>query len=97
MPLWTPTRKLVIVTGSYVGNDSDDRQISTGFKCSKVIIIAGGWNWIVLPGVTTYFKTGGVTTVTDALLHASNGFVVDQINANGSATGGTYYYWAISG
>ncbi|GAI55708.1 unnamed protein product, partial [marine sediment metagenome] len=34
-----PTKRRLLVTGTYTGDNGDNRQITTGFKCSLVICI----------------------------------------------------------
>lgn len=86
-----------MLQSSYTGNDANDRQITTGFQCKLVIIqeptIPGLWlcfsdsfNFSVLVAVIHHDKV-------DLLLHATDGFVVDQISANYNAK--TYNYLAI--
>jgi len=86
-----------IATGSYTGNDADDRQITVGFKCSMVIV--SGFTshfWIVYGASGTIHQINDTTTLnkTDVLLHGTDGFVVDRINAN--FVDNTHYYFAIS-
>lgn len=85
-----------IATGSYVGDNTDDRQITVGFKCSLVIVwdASGFWFTTSASRACMLRGAGGNGVATDVLLHATNGFVVDQAQANYDAT--TYYYWAIS-
>lgn len=83
-----------VATGSYTGNDTDDRQITVGFKCSLVIlydVTTSSKSRICYPGVT-FDKID--TQKTDCLLHASDGFIVDHLDVNVSAR--NYNYWAIS-
>ncbi len=93
-----------IATGSYTGNDADDRQIATGFKCSLVIIQQGSlFNGILMPNMTIKHWSAaayhGVDTP-NTYIHATNGFVVSKsvaagtIGSNENAV--VYYYWAIS-
>lgn len=92
-----------IATGSYVGNASNNRQVTTGFKCSLVIIIAqaagslaAGHIWVLIPSISADADTSPATVIpaADAVLHGTDGFEVDEDHAN--ETGATYYYWAIS-
>ena len=96
-PEWATVTGITISSSSYEGNDGNDRQIATGFKCSLVAV--AGTNaryWIC-------FKTSGsirfrdtpaiVIDSTDVLLHATDGFVVDAADSN--ASGVTYTYLAI--
>lgn len=84
-----------IATGSYSGNDADNRQIATGFKCSLVLLARSDVLTrcrICYPSITYQVDTG--TAKTDCLLHATDGFVVDRVAMN--ETTRTFYYWAIS-
>lgn len=86
-----------VATGSYAGNDSDDRQISVGFKCSFVFLIydaAYTSSAIAIAGLTDGLKIYDASQVASLTLHGTDGFIVDQTIFN--ATGCTYYYWAIS-
>ena len=91
----TPPATRTIVSGTYAGNDTDNRQITTGFKCSLVILCQSlGATRIVIPTALAIDVSDGMADMTDAELHATDGFVVDQTAMNMS--GVTYYYWAIS-
>ena len=107
-PEWaaTPASK-TIATGTYSGNGSAGRQITTGFKCSMVIIhcanpgVSNLVMQVLIPNgaaVHKYINTGYQhTPVSEDSLHATNGFVVDTNTANAAnVSGKTYYYWAIS-
>jgi len=103
MPISNPGAGKSIATGSYTGNQANDRQIITGFKCSKAIVMseADGSMAIAIPDAAIHHM-GTTHASTDAdklLLHATNGFIVyptggsfGQINANAVV----YHYWAIS-
>jgi len=93
------TRQIpTLISSTYVGNAGANRQITTGFKCSLVIVtdsIAyllisqradGNTRLHITPAIA--FNQG------DVLLHATDGFVVDGNPANANAV--TYTYWAIS-
>lgn len=84
-----------IATGNYTGNGADNRQITTGFKCSLVILT---WTLsssrIVIPTALAIDIADGVSDITDVALHATDGFEVDNQWMNSNAV--TYYYWAIS-
>jgi len=93
------TPSLQVATGSYVGNDADDRQITTGFKCSLVIII-GTYQGIMIPNATLT-KTSATHFVDDVAaqyLHATDGFVVAKTTPTNSLNKNAvvYYYSAIS-
>ena len=90
-----------IATGSYTGDDTDDRQITTGFKCSMVFIYnstdeAAADMWIVIPGAAA--TVSGANYVAYIALHATNGFVVSKTDLGnyGNEPDDVYYYWAIS-
>lgn len=87
-----------IALGNYTGADGNDRQITTGFQCALVIVwtdAGADWTWICFRTAvcTKLANTPSIVKATDVLLHASDGFVVDQENANHN--GETYYYFAI--
>jgi len=96
------TPSLQVATGSYVGNDADDRQITTGFKCSLVIIITtdSTRRGVLIPSATITDEQAGDNADDTAshYLHATDGFVVSKLGAtnrlNLAAT--TYYYTALS-
>ncbi len=88
-----------IATGTYTGNDGNNRQITTGFKCSLVILYSP-WSTKVL---AVMMPDGGAEVATAVFgmtggsgLHATDGFVVyhttDFINEDTIVTP----YWAIS-
>lgn len=93
-----------VATGNYTGNASDNRQITVGFKCSLVIVVADGAGdlsqahvWFAIPNLSLEIDEGASPLqlpTTDLTLHATDGFEVDEDLAN--ETGATYYYWAIS-
>ncbi len=89
-----------IATGSYSGNNSQDRQITTSFKCSLVIVFKTSADfdskcWIAIPNITKDFS--GTATTAMVSLHGTDGFYVGDVSSyNANKTGDTYYYWAIS-
>lgn len=85
-----------IATGSYTGNDGDDRQVTTGFKCSLVFICVAAAEKmaIMFPNISLDFKEGAAWTSSG--LHATDGFSVYHTADGLNTTGITYYYWAIS-
>ncbi|MBA7481125.1 hypothetical protein ES707_16595 [subsurface metagenome] len=85
-----------IATGSYTGDGTVGRQITTGFKCSLVILFrvtSPGVTvcWVAIPNATRQFD--GASATGDLALHATDGFTV-----GGAGNGNTFpfYYWAIS-
>ena len=82
----------------YSGNDGGSRQITTGMKCTLVLIVdmtTTFWVFLYFPNVgLTMTDSGGAFTdeVSTNYLHASNGFVVETGN---NISPRTYYYWAI--
>ncbi len=87
-----------IAAGTYAGNNANNRQIAVGFKCSLIILTdQSNEYWICFDAAYNLRMLDTPTlnmASADCLLHATDGFVVDQSFAN--ATGTTYYYWAIS-
>ncbi len=83
-------------SGSYTGDGTADRQITTGFKCSFVIIqTSSASNRFTLVPSFTIRDTGAADNLddtTNTYLHASDGFVV---GSNSNTDGNTYYYWAV--
>lgn len=97
MPLNNPQRVRNVATGNYPGDNANDRQITTGFKCSFVMIQCdyAHTRWTMVPNRTVKDSDSAHNvSASDALLHADNGFVVDKDDAN--LTGLTYWFWAIS-
>ena len=100
MPISNPAIGRQVVSGTYSGTGVDDRQITTGFKCSCVLLFASTgavrYTWLIMPdGTARHDSSGDLTSVTDALLHATDGFVVDENMAN-NASYDPYDWWAIS-
>lgn len=90
-----PVAGATVASGTYSGNDTDNRQITTGFKCSFVICVARTQS----AGRFAFQNRGANITngavITDFLLHATDGFVVDELDFNKTAWG-VYDYFAIS-
>jgi len=89
-----------IATGNYTGDDATDRQITTGFKCSLVIVInfTGSIKgcWIAIPSITGRAATT-IDRTAEVSLHATDGIVVGEAGTDaGNESGEVYYYWAIS-
>lgn len=87
----------VIKSGNYAGNNTDDRQITTGFL-PKIVFVTDLTNnriWISLSATEALMLEAGaaIAATADVVLDAADGFVVDQVQAN--TTGRTYYYVAI--
>ena len=83
-------------SGGYAGANGNDRQIAVGFKCDLVVVFTiGGVGAMWICKSPTW--SAGITATcsvqkTDVLLHATDGFVVDQLNAN--LLGTDYFYEA---
>jgi len=65
---WAVAAGKSIATGSYVGDNTDNRQISVGFKCSLVIALYT-WDFcaVIIPGKASSFNsvlTGGTPPMT---------------------------------
>lgn len=91
-----------IVAGSYTGDGTNGRQITTGFKCSMVIVqsdIVDGAivRATMLQGFTCKDTSAAHDTdiTTTSYIHASDGFVVSTSNSL-NETDKTHYYFAIS-
>ena len=88
-----------IATGSYTCNETDDRQITTGFKCSFVLIMRGGaatTSGLIFLIPSMGKNAGGVEDTADNYLHATDGFVVSSDGINGNYGTSINYYYAIS-
>lgn len=96
---WAAVSTRTIISGSYSGNDTAERQVTTGFKCSLAIISTGHLMWIILPSVALHHKAVSAYHYSQAAfmtIHASDGFTVGEDADRGNASSTTYYYWAIS-
>jgi hypothetical protein len=86
-----------MLSSSYVGDDTDNRQITTGFPCRLVIVhlATGGAMWICIKDDSCIYLPNGaaINNRADVILHASDGFIVDHVDAN--HTGVTFKYVAI--
>ena len=89
-----------IATGSYGGNDTGGRQITTGFKCSLVIIArTGAYGWTLIPSNSIEHKPVSAyhADLTGTIaLHASDGFTLGNDLHGANKSGDTFYWWAIS-
>lgn len=92
-----------VATGTYTGNATGPRQITTAFKCSLVLISeAAGliFQWILLSTSYSIWHRGATAyhnDETDVKLHASDGFNVGAAgDEHANLTGRVYTYWAIS-
>lgn len=101
MPLNNPVQVKAVITGTYAGDGSTNRQIATGFKVSHVVIIGKYTNQaihVVIPSKTLI--QDAATTIdasTQIEPHATNGFIVGKTNAGfGNINLEDYYYWAVS-
>ncbi len=85
-----------IASGSYAGTD-EVHTISTGFKCSRVIIIQRDELYILIPGSSIRLYEGYTHDTTTVLsLHASNGFTVGVNDDGANNDVQTYFYSAMS-
>ena len=82
-----------VVTGTYTGDGSDDRQITVGLKCSIVIILSpvATRHIVIVPNRSIAVDDGQLQS---EYLHASDGFNVYNVGANQNLD--VFYYWAIS-
>ncbi len=87
-----------MASGSYAGDNNDDRQITVGFACSGVLLkrLGTSYHWITLDTVDSLriAATDKVDQRITLLLHATDGFVVDRISAN---EGGSTYNYVVFG
>lgn len=98
----TPPSTRTVATGSYTGNETA-RQITTGFKCSLVIVhtssgTTGDESSVLIPNITighTEATSKHETRTAQISLHASDGFSLSN-SPVANDNGVTYYYWAIS-
>ena len=95
----TPPSVPTILTGTYTGDASDGRQITTGFKCSRVIIMetTNVRRCMMIPTCSMMDIGSSAITVVTArqYLHATDGFVVSQATDFMNATAQIFRYWAI--
>jgi len=94
-----PPTTRAIVTGTYTGDGSNDRQILVGFPCTMVVLFArvtaASRKFILLENNTNVLSPGNLDIVT--VLHATDGFLVSNggaVNSNINAV--VYDWWAIS-
>ncbi|MBA7663907.1 hypothetical protein ES703_71955 [subsurface metagenome] len=101
----TPPTPRVIDTGSYVGDGAANRQITTGFKCSKVMVMSNAQRGIVAVVFAGGNKTLNMTDIANQRqtpgicveLHATDGFLVNVDPDYGyNVNSETFRYWAIS-
>ncbi|GAI24319.1 unnamed protein product [marine sediment metagenome] len=88
-----------VKAGTYTGDASDDRQIAVGFKCKIVFVFRNLTNptqWIChMQTEAAKFLLGGASSqASDLELHATDGFVVDNMTCN--ILDDVYNYLAIS-
>ena len=98
MPISNPVAGHKIVTGSYVGNITADRQIVTGCKCSLVIIQAStAKRCTMIPSLSIVdtVAANNVDITAEAFIHATDGFEVDSPASGFNDNGLTYYYLAV--
>lgn len=87
-------RKLAI--DSFAGDNGNNRQITTGFKCSMVVVIRsdGGKTALMIQSVEIDLENATLYTGGTAI-HATDGFIVSQTTDLINGSGLTYRYWAI--
>lgn len=94
----TPPTTRTIETGSYVGDDTP-RQVTTGFKCSRVVIISSlNYEWSVVPSRTEFHRTASPyhDIKNEVSLHAEDGFSIGTGSLAANHDPEIYYWWAIS-
>jgi len=101
---WTaPAGGAQIAHGTYSGNDTDDRQITTGFQCRLVVIteksLAPEKMWVAIneSGEDCVLHKDASTYHEDVVkpyLHASNGFTLGGDATTANNTGDDYRYVA---
>lgn len=88
-----------IASGTYTGDDSTDRQIVVGFKCSEVILVNTTDPRFFIFMANAVMRSGGALVSSAYMaLHATDGFRV-EIAATadaGNDLNDVFYYWAIS-
>lgn len=102
MPLNQPSQVL-IDSGTFTGNDADNRQVTTGFKCNLVIIHATNdptrTGYLISSTVTRnlrHLDAGAYHTVlAGSNLHASDGFVVSKTSDELNWNAVVYSYFAM--
>ena len=85
-----------IATGTYAGDNGDDRDIATGFQCALVILMCahGAASCAILQPLEVIsfaaaVKAGGTQ------IHATDGFTVYQTADGLNLLGQDYFYFAI--
>jgi len=91
--------KRKVAAGSYAGNDTDGRQIVTGWKCAfvSVVELTGSRRVTMVPNASIFDRATAHNTDCTArqYIHATNGFVVGVTTEGMNSPGGTYYYFAV--
>lgn len=87
-----------ISTGSYAGDDTDNRQITVGFTCKGAIVMAAHANAFratICETISHTDKAAGDNVYnTDIAVHGSDGFIVDTTTYQLNTSGITYHYIA---
>jgi len=98
MPISNPGAAKTIVSGSFTGDGTNNRQITTGFQCSMAVIMGplAANRGIMIPNAGSSLDDG-VPFASGSQLHATDGFIVSAAGPDLlNVTSDTYYYWAIS-
>ena len=90
-----PSEKRRIASGNYAGDNGDNRQITTGFKCAFVIVWEAGPNTAIMITDASFEIEDTTAHSAGSALHATDGFVVSTATDVLNATGRTYYYFAL--
>ena len=101
---WNAPHVGAVVTGTYDGDNTDNRQITTGMICSLVIVHpAAGNKELVLIHTSAnrnllhYISAAPYhANPAGCNLHATDGFVVSQTTDAMNTTGTSYVYTAIT-
>jgi len=87
-----------VATGTYTGDNTEDRQITNGFKCSLVYLSTEYKGWLITPDVAQEISDSAtISTLTGGTsLHATDGFIVYKTGDVTNQGAILHYYWAIS-
>lgn len=84
-----------INTGTYAGDNNDNVQKVTGFKCALVIILGTTDHSAIMTAGHVVDIAGGSVRAGGSGIHASDGFVVYHTADLLNSTGWSYYWYAI--
>ena len=98
MKVQNPMTGRQTASGNYLGDNTVGRQITTGFKCGLVFVMAEVGNRVIMIPNASVGDTPAANNSDERAndyIHATDGFIVSTVGANLNFNLAPYHWWAM--